>query len=414
MERAERKLERERQREAERREKEEERIRQKEEKERQKEELRLQKEEERRQKEAEREAYRRAKEAEQTRIRAEKEAARRALEVKIARQTGRSRGGSRPALAARAYRADAIPNQSGTSRNPDGSLANSSKFANLRLPEQLPRVDGEEIPPYRPPTVAPPPPPPPERLDERHAAIEQRLADTSVEFRRDYKEKFEMSWIHHDSALEGVVYTFQELQTAIDPSITIVPDSSLQPVCEEIRRHKQAIDLTYEMAEKKRAPITLDHVKRIYLTLHPEEGDIKTVKYRKDIPQHRLYFHEYAPPDKIAYKVRQVIDWLNGPEPKKLRNPVRVAARAHYELLRVFPFPNDSGKVARLLMNLILLKSGYPPAIIHAAERQRYYEALKGNLSVIVRMVNDSITNGFQSVEKKLDEYETKKRSFPT
>ncbi|MGE3668984.1 MAG: Fic family protein [Polyangiaceae bacterium] len=221
-----------------------------------------------------------------------------------------------------------------------------------------------------------------------------------------------MSWIHHDSALEGVVYTFQELQTAIDPSITIVPDSSLQPVCEEIRRHKQAIDLVYEMAEKKRAPVTLDHVKRIYLTLHPEEGDLKTVKYRKDIPQHRLYFHEYAPPDKIAYKVRQIIDWLNGPEPKKLRNPVRVAARAHYELLRVFPFPNDSGKVARLLMNLILLKSGYPPAIIHAAERQRYYEALKGNLSIIVRMVNDSITNGFQSIEKKLDEYETRKRSF--
>src|SRR5690606_704264 len=100
------------------------------------------------------------------------------------------------------------------------------------------------------------------------------------------------------------------------------------------------------------------------------------------------------------------------PEPKKLRNPVRVAARAHYELLRVFPFPNDSGKVARLLMNLILLKSGYPPAIIHAAERQRYYEALKGNLSIIVRMVNASITNGFQSIEKKLDEYETRKRSF--
>ena len=66
-------------------------------------------------------------------------------------------------------------------------------------------------------------------------------------------------------------------------------------------------------------------MKQIYLILHPEEGDIKTVKYRKDIPQHRLYFHEYAPPDKIAYKVRQIVDWINDPETK--RRPQRAAHR---------------------------------------------------------------------------------------
>jgi Fic family protein len=148
----------------------------------------------------------------------------------------------------------------------------------------------------------------------------------------------------------------------------------------------------------------VDVIKRIYLTLHPEEGDLKTVKYRKDIPQHRLYFHEYAQPDKIAYKVRQVIDWLNGPEPKKIKNAVRIAARAHYDLLRVFPFANDSGKVARLFMNLILLRSGYPPAIIHSTERQRYYEALKGSLPTIVSMVSESIVNALQSIEKRLEE----------
>ena len=101
-------------------------------------------------------------------------------------------------------------------------------------------------------------------------------------------------------------------------------------------------------AIKRRQPLTVDVVKRIYCVLHPEEGDVKTVKYRKDIPQHRLYFHEYAPPDKIAYKLRQIVDWVNDPETRRTRTPVRLAARAHYDLLRVFPFPTDSGKVARL------------------------------------------------------------------
>ena len=147
-----------------------------------------------------------------------------------------------------------------------------------------------------------------------------------------------MSWIYHDSALEGVVYTFQELRAAIDQGSAAVADSSLQPVVEEVRRHKAAIDLVRELGEKKRAPITVDVIRKIYLTLHPEEGDLKTVKYRRDIPQHRLYFHEYAHPEKIQHKVRQIVDWLNGPEPKKLKSPIRVASRAHYELLRVFPF----------------------------------------------------------------------------
>ena len=223
-----------------------------------------------------------------------------------------------------------------------------------------------------------------------------------------YRENLDMSWIYHDSAIEGVVYTFQELRTAIDPTATVVADSSMQPVCEEIRRHREALDYIRDYAVKKRLPINLDVVKKIYLILHPEEGDTKTVRYRKDIPQHRLYFHEYAPPDKITYKMRQVVDWTNDPETRRTRSPIRLAARAHYDLLRVFPFTNDSGKVARLFMNLLLLRSGYPPAIVHSTERQRYYEALKGSSATMTQIVQEAIDNNLASIEKMLDAYEQK------
>jgi Fic family protein len=185
-----------------------------------------------------------------------------------------------------------------------------------------------------------------------------------------------------------------------------VTDSNLQPACEEIRRHREALNFIRDFAVKKRLPITLDVVKKIYLILHPEEGDLKTLKYRKDIPQHRLYFHEYAPPDKITYKVRQVMDWVNDPETRRTRNAVRMAARAHYDLLRVFPFTHDSGKVARLLMNLLLLRSGYAPAIIHSTERQRYYDALKGASASMNQIVQEAIENNLASVEKLVESYE--------
>jgi Fic family protein len=256
--------------------------------------------------------------------------------------------------------------------------------------------------------AAPPPEPPKQvSVEERTASLEVRLQKADPAFQAQYRENLDMSWIYHDSALEGVVYSFQELRTAIDPSANVALDSSLQPVCEEIRRHREALDYIREYAVKKKQPITLDVVKKIYLILHPEEGDIKSVRYRKDIPQHRLYFHEYAAPDKITYKMRQVIDWVNDPETKRTRSPIRIAGRAHYDLLRVFPFTHDSGKVARLFMNLLLLRNGYPPAIVHSTERQRYYEALKGSSATMMQIVQEALENNLASIEKLLDAYDS-------
>jgi Fic family protein len=268
--------------------------------------------------------------------------------------------------------------------------------------------------PSRPTTkkkATPPPPEPPKALsvEERYATLEERLKSAPAEAQAKYLADLDMSWIAHDSALEGVVYTLAELRSAMGtPDGEVAFDSSLQPVVEEIRRHREALNFVREQATKKRVPITVDVVKRIYCVLHPEEGDVKTVKYRKDIPQHRLYFHEYAPPDKIAYKLRQVIDWVNDPETRRTRTPIRLAARAHYDLVRIFPFATDSGKVARLVMNLLLLRGGCPPAIIHSTERQRYYEALKGSSTTMHAIVQDAVENSLASIEKLLDALDVK------
>jgi Fic family protein len=365
------------------------------------------KEEERARRDAEREAYRKAKEAERERLRAEREAARRLREGKVARATRAAQrvDGLRVGTT-RVYDPSSIPNQSGTTRRV-GELPQVQRLVGVRPAAETPSsASGAPPPATAAPRPTPPPPPAAATIEQRYRRILDRLATASDALKKEYEETLEMSWIHHDSALEGVVYTFQELRAAMDPTPAAVADSSLQPVCEEIRRHRQAIAYVRDLGERRRVPLNVDSVKKLYVMLHPEEGDVKTVKYRKDIPQHRLYFHEYTPPDKIAYRVRQIMDWLNGPEAKKMKNPLRVAARVHYDLVRVFPFPNDSGKVARLIMNVVLLRGGYPPAIIHSTERQRYYEALKGQLPVIVQLVNESILNALTSIEKRLDDEE--------
>jgi hypothetical protein len=366
------------------------------------------KEEERARREAERDAYRKAKEAERERLRAEKEAARRLREGKVARASrAQQRVDGLRVGTTRVYDPAAIPNQSGTTRRA-ANYFGPTRLVGVRPAEPGSVPSSQFVPEHRPTPPPQPPPPVQEGVEIRYQRILERLERAGEGLKKEYESTLEMSWIHHDSALEGVVYTFQELTTAMDPSAAAPADSSMQPVCDEIRRHRQAIAYVRDLGERKRVPLNVDVVKKLFVMLHPEEGDVKTVKYRKDIPQHRLYFHEYAPPDKIAYRVRQIMDWLNGPEAKKMKSPLRVGARVHYDLVRVFPFAQDSGKVARLLMNIILLRGGYPPAIVHSTERQRYYEALKGQLPVILQLVNESISNALASIEKRLDEHESR------
>ena len=78
--------------------------------------------------------------------------------------------------------------------------------------------------------------------------------------------------------------------------------------------------------------------------------------------------------------------------------------KAHFRLLSVYPWTKNSGKVARLLMNFILIKHGYLPAVIHSIERQRYYEVLRFENDGLMNLVVESLENSIETTAKFLDE----------
>ena len=236
----------------------------------------------------------------------------------------------------------------------------------------------------------------PGTIEEKVQKLRELEAQASPELRSEFNYRLDMSWIHHDNALEGVVYEPNELVAAINQQV--VSDSSLIPVYDEIRQYKTAIDLIREMAGRRKYEITLDTIKEIYYTLAPEEAEPKgPPKYRKDMPLHRIYFHEIATPDKIPAKMRTLVQWLGSEGLDRTSHPTRVAAKAHYQFLHIFPFPKHSGKVARLLMNLLLIREGYPPAILHSTDRQRYYDALKTSSDAVAVLLNEALDNGVES-----------------
>ena len=245
-------------------------------------------------------------------------------------------------------------------------------------------------------------------MKERYQGIDDKSEDlrdylaTYREKGQEFLERYEMSWIYHDSALEGIVYSPTELNAALRGEVSKPAEASLMPLILEIRNHKAAVDYVREEARtsgKKVAQITLTQIKRIHdllsgntpeaqaaraLTERREKTERELAKekeksgYRKDMPLHRTYFHEIAQPAKIQPLLEKLVDYMASAEFREL-HPIEQSANVQHQFLHIFPFTEHSGKVGRMCSNLVLLRHHYLPCVIHSIDRQRYYEALRGS-----------------------------------
>ncbi len=102
----------------------------------------------------------------------------------------------------------------------------------------------------------------------------------------------------------------------------------------------------------------------------------------------------YTDPIYVTDEMEILCRWINENIEKK--HPVIVASIAHYNMARIHPFDDGNGRGARILMNLILIKKGYPVAIIKNENRRKYLTALnqadKGDIFPFLTLVSDSLT----------------------
>ncbi len=233
-------------------------------------------------------------------------------------------------------------------------------------------------------------------IDDRTEYLKEQIERTRC--LKIFKEMCDISWIYHENGLEGVVLTYPEIKSAVDNKI--ISDVSLLPTYQDIKNQKLCVDLMRDKACTRRFNITIPFLKDIHgrLVDDPEDAGV----YRRDIPIHRTYFHEISQPSKIHQGLGKVLDYLKAKCHKDL-HPIEFAANAHHRFMRVFPFSKHSGIIGRLVSNFVLLRYDYLPVIIHAADRQRYYEALRGSerdfRSFVAESMDNSLENAMRFVE---------------
>jgi Fic family protein len=235
-------------------------------------------------------------------------------------------------------------------------------------------------------------------MRQRYLEIDDRSEEAKDIIRRSgrsfgqFQDMYDTSRIFHENGLEGVVLTYPEIKSAIENKI--VSDVSLLPTYRDVKNQKACIDLIREKAAQKRFVITITFLKEMHglLVNDPEVAGT----YRRDIPIHRTYFHEIAQPAKIQPLLQKVLDYLKA-KPERDLHVIEFAANVHHRFMRVFPFSQHSGTIGRLLANFVLIRAGYLPVIIHATDRQHYYEALRAPEREFRAFMAEAIENSLEN-----------------
>ncbi len=103
-------------------------------------------------------------------------------------------------------------------------------------------------------------------------------------------------------------------------------------------------------------------------------GDYKSMPNNVKTSTGEIYY--FTPPEQVKPEMTDLLDWYRAREVAG-EHPVIIAATFHYRFVRIHPFDDGNGRMARLLMNLILIKHGYTVAIVQSEKKTRYLQELE-------------------------------------
>src|SRR5206468_2622159 len=86
--------------------------------------------------------------------------------------------------------------------------------------------------------------------------------------------------------------------------------------------------------------------------------------------------HHFALPEETPARMGKLMLRTRSGLEKPELHPVAFAAFVHHEFVSIHPFDDGNGRMARLLMNLLLMQNHYPPAVIRLQDRDKYFGAL--------------------------------------
>lgn len=227
-------------------------------------------------------------------------------------------------------------------------------------------------------------------------------------------QKFRLDWNYNSNNLEGNSLTFGETKALILHGIT----AQGKPLKDhfEITGHDEAIKWVTDVV-KGDHPLTENFIRELHTLLLKESYYVdaitpegKPTRRRvavgqyKTAPNHVLTktgeIFRFATPEETPAKMHDLITWYRAESESEDVNPIVLAAEFHYRFILIHPFDDGNGRTARILMNFILMKFGYPPVIIKTEDKANYFAALQqgdaGNIKAFVDYIAQNLVTSLE------------------
>ena len=229
-------------------------------------------------------------------------------------------------------------------------------------------------------------------LDLRGAELKRSLHPLSEAQRADLDEQSRLLWVVADHALDGVVLREDDMRRAlqrIDGN-----DWCEQNLLDGVARLHGAL----EEAQAARAVINLEALRWAHSQCTgprvPGGG-----RYRKNDAPQGPYSQKMVAAKSVSYRLRRAFD--NYPGLAERLHPLQAGAHLHHEVMGIFPFDKHSGRAARLLLAMHLLREGYPLAPIPASARADYFAALCADTpgpltALLVHFVDEGVSRAMR------------------
>ena len=202
------------------------------------------------------------------------------------------------------------------------------------------------------------------------------------------QERLRIEWTYNSNAIEGNTLTFGETAFFLREGLTC-EGKPLKDYL-EARNHSESIDVLMEVIKQERR-LTESLIKELHALLmkgieftYAKGADGKMIKkplnpgMYKTRPNHVLTLsgkiHKYTDPIHVKDEMESLLKWYHS---SKDLHPVEKASVFHYRFAAIHPFDDGNGRMARILMNLILIQDGYLPCIVKNKHRKKYLESLE-------------------------------------
>ena len=209
--------------------------------------------------------------------------------------------------------------------------------------------------------------------------------------RERLSRKFTVDFNFNSNHIEGNTLTYGQTELLLLFG-KVVGEAEMKDL-EEMKASNVGLKMMREQAGIKDMPLTQNFIRQLHKTLLREDYTV----YR-ELPggqQSSYVIHagryktrpnsvitrygdrfEYAAPEETTALMADLVDWYNEEEKKGKLSPVELAALFHYRYIRIHPFEDGNGRIARLIVNYILARHDYPMIVVRSRGKKDYLEAL--------------------------------------